>query len=87
MLHIDEEIKLKFDEWIFLHYRTNQMSGQGHNTSPGKPYEEVGKPLYLSSKAMVQGTLGQKSSIKERTYQHHERNRILSTDRKVSRFL
>ena len=35
------------------------MTAQGYNSTPGKPYEEVGKPLYLSSRSMLQGSLGQ----------------------------
>ncbi|XP_076818045.1 coiled-coil domain-containing protein 60-like [Clavelina lepadiformis] len=39
--------------------RLQQMNTQGYSSASWKPYEEVGKPLYLSSKTLLQNSLGQ----------------------------
>jgi len=54
------------------------MSAKGYNTRPGKPYEEVGQPLYLSSKSMIQGSLGQESATRSSRENFKERKIVSS---------
>ena len=53
------------------------MTAQGHNTGRGKPYEEVGKPLYLNSKRMIQGSLGQDSAVRRSHENSKERKMVI----------
>nr|XP_009860110.2 coiled-coil domain-containing protein 60-like [Ciona intestinalis] len=41
--------------------RFHQYTSQGYKSYPWKPYQEVGQPLYLDSKLLVQTSLGQLS--------------------------
>ena len=55
------------------------MTNQGYKTGPGKPYEEVGKPLYLSSKSMIQGSLGQNSATRGSHENPKERKMVFTS--------
>ncbi|XP_041083266.1 coiled-coil domain-containing protein 60-like [Polyodon spathula] len=45
------------------HRRQKQLSQQGYRTASGRPYQEIGEPLYLEPKKLILYSLGQQDQI------------------------